>query len=515
MNYYEKLSEYIDGELTPTEVEELETRLAVDEVLRKKLNELRQLKQAVIKSISPLPESPYFETRLFAELKRPVSLWNKLKKYSPITAIAVVTIALMVVLKYNPQLLQNIVEEQKTNIAGFYKQNLQPLLYASNLSNEDIFNFAFYHQLPLNKTDNQYLHLGYDKSGDEFFEIKNASVLPGKNNLESFIRTLNLNSSQKQKVDSILESYADDIQTQILVNDKNTVAINPNIWNFNKALVADLLSFAEAANKKQFVKIVPEGANFAENVNVMNIVKQVKEKKPNQYIFITPDTIFSDEYQFDKTMFVNEMKKMKQEVKNTGKELRRIAINIQLDSNIVKFRHFPPDSRNFHVNVVDANVARVNIPENFVPEINLPDFKIINKQIEEAAKNFQEFSFEVPDPKSLKHQFNFKFRGDNGEPVDIKINLDSLFDPNAMINTPKSSKKNKTNFNMKFNLDSLMSSMKSNGLDSMNSIQREEFNYQMKELQKEMKKFREEIKNMQKEFRQEKKIKKDSDTIEI
>ena len=135
------------------------------------------------------------------------------------------------------------------------------MLYTANLTNEDIFDFAFYHQLPADSHKKQYLLLGSDNNGKPYFEIKDAGVAQNGNNLERFVKNLNLTDTQHHEMDSILASYANDLQAQVLVNEKNTVAINPNIWNFNKALTMDLVSFAQKINKNVAKNIVPPGYN--------------------------------------------------------------------------------------------------------------------------------------------------------------------------------------------------------------------------------------------------------------
>ena len=50
-----------------------------------------------------------------------------------------------------------------------------------------------------------------------------------------------------------------DMQEQVLVNENNTVAISPKLWNYNKAIFADVMAFAKDANNEQFTKIVPAG----------------------------------------------------------------------------------------------------------------------------------------------------------------------------------------------------------------------------------------------------------------
>ena len=515
----EKLSAYLDGELSLQEKEKFEEEIALSSDLQKKLSELMKLKQLTVSSLKPLSESPYFETRLFSALKERKTSFFTLKRVSPVAGFLVLTLMLMIFLKYNPQVIENLVEQQKSNLAGFYKQNLKPLLYAANLTNEDVFNFAFNRQLPLDKTNSQYLQLGYDTTGNGFFEIKTGNIASNMNNLDRFIKALNLNPNQKEKVDSILQNYAEDLQSQVLVNDKNTVAINPNIWNYNKALLADLISFANTANKKEFVKMVPAGLPSYDKNSIVRVINEVKDKKDNQYIFFTPDTIFSENYEFDKSQFKDEMKKMKEEMKKASNEWKKYAINLQLDNNITKLKNDPSWGKNFKVQF-DQNSCRVNV-HNVIPEIELPDFDSISVQIERAADivkqvtvNIPHMVIDIPEGSHGKNVFNFKMNvpGQPEKITEIKVDLDSVMNQNK-------------NYSQKFfghgkreqfNLDSLMSNIRSMLPDSMTYFNGEEYKSQMKEFQKEMKKFQQQMKEMEKELKKNKKdIKEKKDPIEI
>ena len=505
----EKLSAYLDGELSSQEKNKFEEEIALSSDLQKKLAELKKLKQLTVSSVKPLAESPYFETRLFASLQEHKTSFFTLKKLSPIAGFLVLALMLMVFLKYNPQVIENLVEQQKSNLAGFYKQNLKPLLYAADLTNEDVFNFAFNHQLPLDKTNSQYLQLGYDTTGNGFFEIKTGNIASNVNNLDKFIRALNLNPEQKEKVDSILQNYAEDLQSQVLVNDKNTVAINPNIWNYNKAVLADIIAFANTANKKEFSKICPVGLTSYDKKSIVRAINEVKKTRDNQYIFFTPDTIFSGDYNFDKGQFKEEMKKMKQEMKKASNEWKKYAINLQLDNSITKLKNDPSWGKNFRVQF-DANTCRVNLP-NIVPEIELPDLDSISVQIERAAEivnhitvNIPQMTINVPEGSPGRNVFNFKMNvpGHPEKVTEIKIDLDSIMNQNK-------------NFSQKFfnhdrevqiNVDSLMANIKSMFPDSMS----------MKEFQKEMKKFKQQMKDMEKELKKNNNdIKEKKDPIEI
>ena len=111
---------------------------------------------------------------------------------------------------------------------------------------------------------------------------------------------------QKQTVDSIIGSYSKALESQVLVNEKNTIAINPNIWNLRKAIFADLLVASEKLNKINFDRIIPEGITEAEKLVVVNTVAKLKSNPGDQYIFVTPDSIFEDFYQFDPVLVEKE-----------------------------------------------------------------------------------------------------------------------------------------------------------------------------------------------------------------
>jgi hypothetical protein len=383
------------------------------------------------------------------------------------------------------------------------------LLYAANLTNEDVFNFAFNHQLPLDKTNSQYLQLGYDTTGNGFFEIKTGNIAANANNLDKFIRALNLNPEQKEKVDSILQNYAEDLQSQVLVNDKNTVAINPNIWNYNKAILADIIAFANSANKEEFAKISPVGLTSYDKSSIVKAINEVKTTRNNQYIFFTPDTIFSGDYNFDKGQFKDELKKMKGEMKKASNEWKKYAINLQLDNSITKLKNDPSWGKNFKVQF-DANTCRVNLP-NIVPEIELPDLDSISVQIERAVEivkhitvNIPQMTINVPEGSSGRNGFYFKMNvpGHPEKVTEIKIDLDSIMNQYQNNNQKFFRHERKGLLNM----DSLIANFKSMIPDSTYLI----------EFQKEMKKFKLQMKDIEKEMKKNNKdVKEKKDPIEI
>ena len=505
----EIISAYLDGELSDAEKELIEKKISESSEFQEKFEEMKKIKNLTSNSFNALPETEYFETRVMQKIHTGNSSKLKMRKWAPVVGFSLLTIGLMLILKFNPSVLDRLVESQKTKLAGFYQENLKPLLFAANLTNEDIFNFAFYKQLPLDKSNNQYIQLSTDSSGNEYFEIKKTSDVPASDNLKRFIAALNLNSQQKEQVDSIINAYAQELQSQILVNDKNTVAINPNLWNYNKALVADLYSFAAKTKSKEFAKIIPASYRYIDPSEVARAVKEIKADKNDQYIFIAPDTIFSEKYAFDKAKFDKEMVELKKNLKNLNKETENYSYNFNFtaDSDLAKssIRIDSTWIKNFVVKI-DSNLCKVQIPKIVISPPHLPDFDSIfsNLKIEELTEGMKKLTFEMPKgfpEKGGEFKMNF-MEGDSLKTIRFNmngINVDSIVQTSLKaldslnIYMPK---------NIHINIDSLLNSrIYHNAGDTQGRVNSKEYKKIIKNHQKEIQRLRREIEKMEKNYR--------------
>jgi hypothetical protein len=501
---HEMLSAYIDNELLPEDVKLIEQKLKLSENLQKKYEELIRIKKLTQKSAKRIGESPYFETRLLANISDEKSPSNKLKKWIPVGIIAVVTICLMLILKFYPTLLDDIVAEQKTNLAGFYKENLVPLLFTADLTTEDIWNFAFYKNLPLDKTNNQYLQIGYHSNGEEFFEIKTAGFINVEDNFEKFMTALMFNDKQKKQVDSILESYSDDLQAQVLVNDRNTVAINPNLWNYHKAILADVLAFAEDESEEVFAQIVPAGYT-RNHPEISRIKRDVKSKRDNEYIFVTPDTIFYDRFNFDKEKFKAEMVKMKEDLRSADaelslaeKELGQVEVELMLADKMKQMSRHKSWHKNFNV-VIDSGMMRVDLAKLNMPRVHFPNLDSIGVFVDKLTKNIKVYTVAGPNKNGNLKDFNFHFKSGDSVRVHRTVplpNIDSIV--NLSLKSFKLDSLIGSGFNFKF--DSLTSNFKFYVDDSAMIFKRKEFEKEMKNFEKEMKKFRQEMNEMRQNY---------------
>ncbi len=437
----EQLSAYLDDELTQQEKTEVEKLLASSLEIQKKLEDLKKVKQ-LGNYVKRIPESPFFETRLMASIEGQKKGNVFIKRWTPAAALIVVTFIIMVVLKLNPDMIDKVWEDQKVALAGFYKENLRPVLVAANLTNEDIFNFAFNNELPLDNTRKQYLLLGYDDSGKEFFEIRTSDQKIDRQSYNEFISAMNLDELQKQTVDSIIGSYSKTLEAQVLVNEKNTIAINPNLWNLRKAIFADLLVASEKLNKTKFDRIVPEGISSNDKVVLVKAVEQLKNISGDNYIFVTKDSVFADSYHFNTEQFNKEMKEFEKQIIDQDKKIEQYTIEMKYDST---FRHFAAvnSSRSFKINI-DSNICRVDIPEFDIAQVLIPDIAAIDPLIEQATNNIHFYAYKIPKIEKSKSGIKIEYYNDDSVysyTVNYNmLNLDSLAEVNEGIDLENLSK---------------------------------------------------------------------------
>jgi len=516
---FELLSAYLDGELSPNEVEQLKQKIKSSLELQKKFEDLQQIKKLTSSSFKNLPESPYFETRLFARIESQKVWYKRVFRWSPAIGLGAITIIIMVILKFNPDVINNLIDQQKSTVAGFYKENLQPLLFAADLNNEDIFNFAMYKQLPLDTKGKQYIHLGFDDAGKEFVEIKNIDIVQEGNNYEKFLLALELNENQIKQMDSIINQYAVELETQILVNTNNTVAINSNLWNYQRAIQSDLLTFAENFNENKFHKFVPASVSFSKNPVVVNVVREIRTARNKNYIILTPDSIFSENIEFDPEEYKSFMrdfeaelsgqdaalKEQKRDLKMQVSRLNTINIH-RYDSSWKKLKYDYSWNKDFKISF-DSNLCRVEISDFNMPVIKLLNFDSLFSAYDSVANNFKFYSQFIPRIEYFDNMIKFHFDGDSSQSFEFKYR--NQFDTDSLLDTHRELLDSLKYFNWN-NFYDLNDSLVFNNMPELDKFLNfnesdGELRLEMEELKKELQQFRLEMKDWKKKFKRQSK----------
>ncbi|MFC2135068.1 hypothetical protein ACFLTH_10660, partial [Bacteroidota bacterium] len=351
----------------------------------------------------------------------------KLKKYLPGAALFILTLSLMIFFKYNKQEIRSMIETGKGNLFDFYTQNLKPLLFKTDISNEDIFNFALYQNIPIDKAEKKVLQINEESSGYDVFTVQPTVFRESTSNYEKFKHNLELNEKEKARVDSILESYKNELYSSILVNENNTIAVNPRVIDLRKAIVTDIALFAKKINEGRFDKFSEKDFEFdlSDAEGFADVIDIAKSTADNDFIFITPDTVFTSECEFDRAEMLAGLETARADYSKAIKELDQLkiavkienmALNIELDSLVHEKIHFQIDSI--------RSVVAIHESQRLVDT----ELKKLNVNLENVDKMLRSFSFRTRSisDEDKNHDSDFDADWEMNTGVEININLDSI-----------------------------------------------------------------------------------------
>jgi len=263
------------------------------------------------------------------------------KKYLPAAFLVVLTISLMLFFKENRGDFGELVDKGKDDLVSLYTENLQPLLFGTDITNEDVFNFALYQTLPIDKKQNKVLRIS-EKDGNTFYQVVPSTYKDGTENYENFVKYMGFNETQKTKLDSILESYQPELAEAVLTDEKNTVAISPRLSDLQKAILTNVAAFARDTNKPKFASLFG-GRDFAflDSRKAFDLVNEIKRDTAKDYLIIAKDTAFTSELEFNNKELENKIAELSKKMTSVNSSGRKIKVEAKSDS---KTWPVPPQS---------------------------------------------------------------------------------------------------------------------------------------------------------------------------
>jgi len=360
--------------------------------------------------------------------KKKITGFDKFKKFIPYIILFLLTIALMFFFRYNKRDIGKIIEVGKNNLLALAK-NLKPLLFETEINNEDVFNFALYQSIPLDKGKNKVLLISKDEPGNNIYEIKPASYNQQTNNYNSFVRLLGLNAKQKAETDSILNSYKKEIYSSILINDKNTIAVNPRLPMLQQAVLADLISFAQKIDENKSKKLFPNAYKFYNNKKISNMIVSAKEIPNNEYILISPDTVARTYFNWDQEKFNKHLADFEKSKSVEHSPMPKYDFNLDVVPEKIKNKH-SVSSESDNSFKLDPELLKVVIPPETMNELTDMISDTIRIKLNEVAKQLKN----IPIPAFMPRSKSSKLpkipvppNADNGEQT-------MLIDPYEIVN---------------------------------------------------------------------------------
>ena len=317
------------------------------------------------------------------------------RKNLPFIFLLLLTILLMMFLRYNKRNISKIIEEGKRNLLTLYTSGLRPLISQTEVSEEDLFNFAFYQSLPLDKQKNKVLILSHEQ-GRQVYEIKTTDYNRNTKNYEAFVKVLGMDNRRKLLADSVLGSYKKDIYACVLSNDKDAYAINPRIVKVQQAMLADLMTLAYKVNSKKAEKffISPDQLK---NTEFASLIKSAKQPATNEYFLITPDTVAKTDLFWDQKKFNNELKAYELGKLAASDIARDQSFNWKFESHTNNEMKSNENNIDFKI---DPKIAKVTIPMNHINRLINDSLRNVleevQRKIREAAVNMPRLKKRIP-----------------------------------------------------------------------------------------------------------------------
>ncbi|MEX1277135.1 MAG: zf-HC2 domain-containing protein [Bacteroidota bacterium] len=303
----EQLSAYVDGELSPEELEEVERFLAKDAEAARQVRELRSVKR-LLASKEQLPERLGFWTRLSAELdrqsKEEENLFPFPRRVMPYVSIAAVVALASIgfllferrgsVMEYVNQQAENV---QKAVGENLLTGSLMPLF--SNIDKNQVLQFALFGTLPLDAQAETSFRV--DDSAEKGYRIdvgKTQDQPAQVVTVRDLYRELKPSAVQAQVIDSLLDIGREKIESSVFIAEETGMAIDANLPKFNRVMLSSIAATLEPLQRVKFEKFL-KVRNSPYMVTATNAIPVPPEmiyreihRSPGseRFIVVTPDT---------------------------------------------------------------------------------------------------------------------------------------------------------------------------------------------------------------------------------
>jgi hypothetical protein len=209
-----------------------------------------------------------------------------LKKSIPFVSLLILSAILMFILKNKKNEIGQTLSDSKNALVALV-QGLRPLAFQTKITNEDLFNFALFQSLPIDDKKEKILILNTE-GDNQSFEIRNLDKVNESSNFNSFVEYLNLKDTEVNTLDSILNSYKKPIYSSVLISPDETYAVNPELQNTQRLMLADLIEFSQKVDSEKSAQLFNQ--KFERNQLSNLLAKRVEDLKKD-FIIISPKTV--------------------------------------------------------------------------------------------------------------------------------------------------------------------------------------------------------------------------------
>ncbi len=263
-----RLSLYLDGMLDEAERAELERAMQQDEALRADFETLKKTSD-LLRAVAPLPANPFFTEKTFNTLRRederdalPMSIPRRyLPAFAGIVALLLVTVGVFTWWQGGGSIVRYVSttgsEMQRLYEDDILKGWIMPLFQRTDEDNA--LEFAMFGTLPLNESETTTLHIDPSVSDGYRVELSgNPPISKRRASLEELYERIQPSRQQRESFDTLFSEACRHIESSVLLDKKQRIAIDPALPKYQKLLLTSIASQLDEEQHKQFQRYLSE-----------------------------------------------------------------------------------------------------------------------------------------------------------------------------------------------------------------------------------------------------------------
>ncbi|MDP1675976.1 MAG: hypothetical protein Q8L88_03850 [Bacteroidota bacterium] len=414
------ISQYLDGELDSVETKKLEEYLSTHPSVMRDVEILRTTKQTLSRK-EKLPKDDWFWLKLSNKLEQKEFHSHRIMPgarsvfaFSSLASIIFVIVGI-IYFRETP-IFHKFFMDRKNLVENVYRNNIMTgniLPLFSNLSKEDVLNFALFGSIGIDSANNTSLTVRNSEDKSSQIQIVRNEKLPAPPvTIHDFAKEIGITTNQQEMVDSILGSYKEKLQASVLVSENDEVAIHAELIDLNRAMVSTIASCLEPVQRTRFQKfldvrkapyaVVAVNAPKLEPHVIWNNIPKVSSS--HNYVVISHDTVeFAEmrinvdsirevahrhEMRYQRLIterMVTELTERQQRAEENLVKMGQNRIRIQSSSGAFQIHFEAPGALSNEAEMVEMVKPRFRIPAS--PRAMVNEVTIIGDSA---------FSFEIP-----------------------------------------------------------------------------------------------------------------------
>jgi hypothetical protein len=405
----------LDGRADESTTDRVESAVASDPELRRRLDDMKHV-AGLLRDHHRLAPNPFLTERI---LHRTIESTANEREHGadfglrPIAAavLSVLVVGLAIVGYVNRDPLLSFLSSKQTAMQNAYEDNvlkgwLMPLFGKTNKN--EVLQYAMFGTLPIDRNDGTVLRV--DEHSDKGYRVefsRDTANEPDLASVEDLYQEIRPSESQRRMFDSLFHYAGRQIESAVLLDEKNQIAIDPSITRFNRVILSSIAAGLDAEQRQRFDRFL-ERRNTTYTLASASlpsrpqppeeVIRSVREiPRSGTFFLVGSDTVSYATLNIDMDSLRDQMLDLPNRQRVLEQQLQRLA-ELRRTPSQRSYAVRIPDTRDGRVLATTYTTGDQSISLSFEGEIEelavdtqkmrdsfMRDFVVIRRRLEQSA----------------------------------------------------------------------------------------------------------------------------------